>query len=189
MNFIKNPKILREWSHLSLEQRAALLREKYGLKSLHATTLWKYYHDEKVTYRKPQFSYGTKEKNQRAILEHQQEFSRTLTTMMIRQEHEIVYIDETTFNLWQQPTRCWLRKNMTLNLSTVRGKSISLLGALSEQRGLFYTELLDESNTAKTFARFIAALKRRQVRKTVVVMDNLSVHKSKIVTQLFDPHF
>ena len=58
MNFIKNPKILREWSHLSLEQRAALLREKYGLKSLHASTLWKYYHDEKVTYRKPQFSYG-----------------------------------------------------------------------------------------------------------------------------------
>ena len=69
MNFIKNPKILREWSHLSLEQRAALLREKYDLKSLHATTLWKYYHDEKVTYRKPQISFGYKEKNQRAILE------------------------------------------------------------------------------------------------------------------------
>jgi hypothetical protein len=82
-----------------------------------------------------------------------------------------------------------MRKNMTLNLSTVRGKSISLLGALSEQRGLFYTELLDESNTAKTFARFIVALKRRQVRKTVVVMDNLSVHKSKIVLQLFDHNF
>jgi hypothetical protein len=58
---------------------------------------------------------------------------------------------------------------------------MSLLGALSEQRGLFYTEILDQSNTAKTFSQFIAALKKRQRQKTIIVMDNLSVHKAKIV--------
>ena len=83
-NFIKNPKILKEWAHLSLEQRAAILREKFDLKSLHPSTLWHYYRLEKVSYRKPQFSYAHKERNQRSICEDQEGFSRHLATILMK---------------------------------------------------------------------------------------------------------
>ena len=64
-NFLRNPQILRQWSHLSLRERAALVREKFNLPSFAPTTLRDYYHREKVRYRKPQFSYGSKERNLR----------------------------------------------------------------------------------------------------------------------------
>ena len=64
-NFLRNPQILRQWSHLSLRERAALVREKFNLPSFGPTTLRDYYLREKVRYRKPQFSYGSKERNLR----------------------------------------------------------------------------------------------------------------------------
>jgi len=45
------------------------------------------------------------------------------------------------------------------------------------------------SNNAVTFAKFLANLKQRALRKTLIVMDNLSVHKSKQVLSLFDDRF
>jgi hypothetical protein len=55
VNYLKNPKILREWSHLNLEQRAARMREKFELPRFSANGLRNYYHRCKVKYRKPQF--------------------------------------------------------------------------------------------------------------------------------------
>ena len=51
--------------NLSLRERAALVREKFNLPSFGPTTLRNYYLREKVRYRKPQFSYGSKERNLR----------------------------------------------------------------------------------------------------------------------------
>ena len=48
VNYLKNPKILQEWSHLSLEERAARMREKFDLPKLSASTLRDYYHRSKV---------------------------------------------------------------------------------------------------------------------------------------------
>ena len=64
------------------------------------TTVANYYKKLHVSYRKPDYSYGNKEKNQRKIFDMQQSFCRTLTTYMISEDREIIYIDETTFNLW-----------------------------------------------------------------------------------------
>ena len=48
-----------------MRERAALVREKFNLPSFGSTTLRDYYLREKVRYRKPQFSYGSKERNLR----------------------------------------------------------------------------------------------------------------------------
>lgn len=53
VNYLKNPKILQEWSHLSLVERAARMREKFDLTKFSANTLRDYYHRAKVKYRKP----------------------------------------------------------------------------------------------------------------------------------------
>jgi transposase len=187
--YIRNPKILRDWSHLSLYQRTQLIKAKFGLQKMDPTTLRTYYNEAKIKYRKPQISYAYKEKNLRAIGDQQQQFSKELATLLMQGTHDIVYIDETSFHLWQQPGRCWLKRDMALTLPTTRGRSITVIGALSEERGLFHCELITETNTAQTFSRFIAGLKQKCRRPTMLVMDNLSVHKARSVMQLYDERF
>jgi len=67
VNYLKNPIILREWSHLSLEERAVRMREKFDLPKFSASTLREYYLRSKVKYRKPQFIYAQKARTFRKI--------------------------------------------------------------------------------------------------------------------------
>ena len=188
-NFLRNPETLRQWSHLTLFERARRVREKYSLANFSPYTLRNYYHRENVRYRKPEFAYGHKDRNQRQISDEQQLFSKALSRVLMKGEEEVVYIDETTFNLWQQPSRCWLARGMALTLSTARGKSLSLLTALSEQRGIIHYELFPGSNNAETFGNFLIALKLKCRGPTVVVQDNLSVHKAASVLQAYTAAF
>ncbi len=45
------------------------------------------------------------------------------------------------------------------------------------------------SNNSETFLKFIKNLKERAMKMTVVVMDNLSVHKTRAVMAEFDDDF
>lgn len=102
------------------------------------------------------------------------------------QDSEVVYIDETSFHLWQFQSRCWLRKGMRLTIPDIRGSSITIIGAISEQRGLICYDLVMGTNNTQSFEHFIIKLKgMAQARKTIVVMDNLSVHKAKAVKRHF----
>jgi hypothetical protein len=68
---------------------------------------------------------------------------------------DIVYIDETSFHLWMQPARCWLRDGMKVQLPKSRGHSICVIGALSFQKGLILTNVFTGSNNTGTFMQFI----------------------------------
>ena len=62
-----------------------------------------------------------------------------------------------------------------------------MIGALSVQHGLVLTQVFVGTNTVDSFLPFIKALKRiNPLHKRIVVMDNLSVHHSKIVKDEFD---
>ena len=62
-----------------------------------------------------------------------------------------------------------------------------MIGALSVKHGLVLTQVFVRSNTVDSFLPFIKALKRiNPLHKRIVVMDNLSVHHSKIVKEEFD---
>lgn len=102
---------------------------------------------------------------------------------------EIVYLDETSFNLWQSPKRCWLSAGTCLTLPNNRGPSMTLIGAISERRGLIYHSIIIGSNNAQVFASFIKNLKDRSLASTVVYMDNYSVHKAKHVIEHFGRGF
>jgi transposase len=79
---------------------------------------------------------------------------------------------------------------MRVELPDQRGQSITMIGALSTQRGLFHNHTFASTNTSGTFIDFVVGLKAKcQGRTCIVVMDNLCVHKTKTVQGLFDSQF
>lgn len=79
-----------------------------------------------------------------------------------------------------------MAKGMRLSLPDSRGSSLTLIGALSEARGLIHFEIVHGSNNAETFEHFVIGLKSKVEKpKTFVVLDNLSVHKAKAVKRHF----
>ena len=52
---------------------------------------------------------------------------------------DIVYLDETSFNLWMAPARVWIKDGMRVELPKTRGKSICVIGGLSLHHGLLIT--------------------------------------------------
>ena len=62
-----------------------------------------------------------------------------------------------------------------------------MIGALSIHHGLVLTQVFLGSNNVDSFLPFIKQLKTiNPLQKRIVVMDNLSVHHSKIVKEEFD---
>jgi transposase len=109
--------------------------------------------------------------------------------MLMADKEEIVYIDETSFHLWMQPSRCWVTRDMTLTIPTERGKSLTLIGALSQRRGLIHYSIFEGSNNTETFLEFLQRLKLKCREPAVVVQDNLQVHKAAAVMALYTPAF
>lgn len=60
-----------------------------------------YYHRMGVSYRQPTFRYFSKGSRAPEIRENQMRFARDLVRAMMERDTEIIYIDETTFHLWQ----------------------------------------------------------------------------------------
>ena len=79
---------------------------------------------------------------------------------------------------------------MFVTLPKDRGVSITLIGAISDKRGLIHAETMVGSNNQDTFKRFIAGLKAKcGDRRCVIIMENLSVHNARIVNEEFDRFF
>ena len=119
------------------------------------------------------------------------EFVEKLTCIMIRNDfYDIVYIDETTFNLWQKMSKCWVTPGMTLKLVKNRGPSLSVIGGISHTRGLVHYDILTESNNSDHYEHFLISLKNKcEGVKTLIVLDNQRIHYSKKVQYIFDQDF
>ena len=103
---------------------------------------------------------------------------------------DIVFIDETTFNLWQKMSKCWIIPDMKLNLVKNRGPSITMIGAISKLRGLIHYDLFADSNNYQHYEHFIIALKKKcDGLKTLIILDNLRIHHATKVQYLFEKNF
>ena len=58
--YLASPATLESMRHLSLNQRANILRDKFELSSFSSMTLWRYYKRLKVSYSKPNLTYDNK---------------------------------------------------------------------------------------------------------------------------------
>ena len=90
------------------------------------------------------------------------EFVQKLGTIIVDEAYdEIIYLDETTVHLQMKLPKCWLTPGMKLTMIKERGPSITIIGAISDQRGLIHVKIFKENNNAINFQEFLIGLKHR----------------------------
>ena len=71
-----------------------------------------------------------------------------------------------------------------------RGHSITVIGVISEKRGLVHYHVINESNNANHFEDFLIGLKQKsQGRRVLIVLDNLRIHYAKKIQYIYDKVF
>jgi transposase len=178
-------------AHLSLRERIPMVRQKLGLETFNFKTLRRYYKLYGVAYKRPSYSYWKSMAEKEGLKQKQLEFAEELGTIIKQNAYEeIVYIDETTFHLWQKMRKGWVRPGMKLSLVNSRGPSITVIGGISERRGLVHYHIIAESNNTEHFQDFLAGLKKKcEGRRTLLILDNLKIHYAKRLNPLYDQSF
>ena len=121
-----------------------------------AMTLRRYYIKYKVKYIRPNYTYWKSFAEKKSLKLKQVAFVEQLGTLIHGKYYdEILYIDETTFHLWQKLSRCWVTAGMKLSLIKSRGPSITVIGAISKERGLVHFEVFVENNNSNIFLNFM----------------------------------
>ena len=119
-------------------------------------TLRRYYIKFKVKYIRSNYTYWKSFAEKNSLKEKQLEFVQQIGDAIHGSYYdEIVYIDETTFHLWQKLSKCWVTSGMKLSLIKTRGPSITVIGAISKERGLVHFEVFVESNNSNLFMNFM----------------------------------
>ena len=142
-----------------------------------------YYNRYGIKYKRPDFTYWKSRAENDDLKWKQYNYVREMVDHMEKKTYdEIIYIDETTFNLWQRASKCWLRPGMRLPILKFRGHSITIIGAISQERGLVHYEIFDDHNNAERFGLFLNGLKNKcQDRKVAIVQDNLRIHQAESI--------
>lgn len=180
----RNPKLnheqrhqVKEWSKdypKNLKKVVALVREKYDI-SVSKYTIQRILRSFGFSWRrvrkKPKGEPDSKEYNQKkeALEQFQQQAEK--------EEIDLYYFDETGFGLDPYIPYAWQEKGETIEVESSRGKRLSDSGFLSLQRELVaYTteDIVDSEFVIACFDEFSNNLPR----KTVVAMDNSSLHTS-----------
>lgn len=180
-----NPRTLTDMAHLPLRGRCELIKSRFGFDKFSANLLRRIYLRHGVRYLKAAFSYQRKEVQHREICDKQVAVSRDLAEMMMLGKR-VIYVDETSFHQWMVPARNWVRADMNLKMPSTRGKSVTIIGGISEQGGMEHYKIVKGSNDATTFKAFIDELAAKVTGDAVIAMDNYSVHRAGIVKEAFD---
>jgi len=110
---LKDPKVLREWAHLSLEARCSILKEKYNI-SMSRYTLANCYKELKIGYLKIHSSFYSA-RSEENMVELRVIFIKKIFKHMM-DGREIVYMDETSTDCWAARSKIWQPKNSVLPL-------------------------------------------------------------------------
>jgi len=133
IRWIIDHQTLEDMSHLSLRKRADVIREKFHLIKFCHSTLQKYYHRYGIKYNKPNYKYWRSQAENNDLRGIQYKYVQELIGHMQKKSFdEIIFIDETTCNLWQKTSKCWLSMGMKLRMLKFRGHSITIIGAISQ---------------------------------------------------------
>jgi len=95
---------LREWAHLSLDARCAILKSKYNIE-ISRYTLANYYRELKIGYLKAHSSFYSS-KTEEEMVQLRVEFIKKILKHMKRKK-EIIFMDETSTNMWAIINKIW----------------------------------------------------------------------------------
>jgi transposase len=182
---------LEGMSHLSLRKRAQIIRERFNLPKFQHSTLQRYYLRYGIKFKRPDYKFWRSNAENHNLKGEQFIYVQDLVSQMAKKTFdEIIYIDETTCNLWQKVSKCWLRPGMKLRMLKCRGHSITIICAISQERGLIHFEVFEVSNNADQFSHFLVNLKQKcEGKKVAIVQDNLKIHHANEVKKLYNQNF
>ena len=110
---LKDPKTLREWAHLSLDARCSILKEQYEVQ-ISRYTLSNYYKQLQVGYLKTHSSFYMA-RSEEAMVELRVAYIKKIVGHM-KKKREIIYMDETTTDMWAIRNKIWQPKDSVLPL-------------------------------------------------------------------------
>ncbi len=169
---------LEAWKTKTITQRCFILEDERQL-SITSHCLKDFYKKNGIRYLTPCYRTWVRATNE-DHLKHQQEFVYDLV-QDIMDGKEIVYIDESSLNLWQHNAKAWFshKDPMIFQLCSNRGSNVSMIGAISTERTerLFF-EVVPTTNNETVFP-FLKRLSREfeEPQNVTIVMDNLRCHR------------
>ena len=178
-------------SHLSLRQRCQVVKEQFGLEKIDRETLRTYYLKHGVKYKRPDYRFWKSIAENKELRQKQLEFVQKLGTLLIERPYdEIIYIDETTVHVQMKMAKCWLTPGMKLAMIKERGPSITVIGAISEERGLVYSYITKENNDRMQFQHFLIGLKNKcKGKRVVMVQGSHPIHHARLLNDIYDANF
>lgn len=96
-------------------------------------------------------------------------------------EIDLFYFDGSGFNLNPNVPYCWTEKGQTIKLPALRSKGYTILGLLNVHQNQFQGNLYEGAANAECVIQTLDELADQVEKKTVVILDNASIHKAKIV--------
>jgi transposase len=94
-----------------------------------------------------------------------------------REEIDLRYLDESGFSLVPYIPYGWQEKNETIIIKSRTGKRINVIGLMNRKNELCY-QIIQHSITSKDVIKFLDIFSNKLDRKTVVILDQASIHTS-----------
>jgi len=102
-------------------------------------------------------------------------------TELIEQEEkgevDLRYLDQSGFSLAPYIPYGWQEKNETIIIKSRTGKRVNVLGLMNRKNELCY-EIIEQSIKSKDVIKFLDEFSNKLERKTVVILDQASIHTS-----------
>ena len=91
---------------------------------------------------------------------------------------DLYYGDESHFGLTPNVPYAWQRKDNPILLPAAKGKFINVVGLMTRKNNLFF-EVLESTFDTDKIISFLDSFVEQTIKKTVVILDNSPIHKSK----------
>ena len=131
-----------------------------------------------LTYSWKRARLSLKRKRNKVEFELKQEQIESLKRLEDSGYLDLYFGDESHFGLTPNVPYAWQTKENPILLSAAKGKFLNVIGLMTRKNKLFFEVLETTYNTDKVISymdRFVA----QTVKKTVVILDNSPIHKSK----------
>ena len=91
---------------------------------------------------------------------------------------DLYFGDESHFGLTPNVPYAWQTKDNPILLPAAKGKFLNVVGLMSRKNNLFF-EMFETTFNSDSFIQFMERFVAQTVKKTVVILDNRPIHKSK----------
>ena len=100
---------------------------------------------------------------------------------------EILYIDETSTNLWELKNKIWQPRNpiipMSYTLQKTRGSNVAVIGAISNKESRIYYKIGETTNIDNFFEFLMMLNENKKINNKLLVMDNHKAYHNKEIIE------